>query len=59
MQLHFFATTFVGMQPLPKKLENGGQKELHWLLNKAYPVQLNKWIDYICSCLIYEAVAFA
>jgi len=28
MQLHFLAATFVGMQPLPKKLENGGQKEL-------------------------------
>lgn len=58
MQLHFLAATFVGMQPLPKKLENGGQKELRQLLNKAYPVQLNKWVNYTGSCLIYGAIAF-
>lgn len=59
MQLHFLSTTLVRMQSLPKKLENGGQKELCWLLNKAYSVQLNKWVDYIGSCLIYGATAFA
>lgn len=36
--------------------KNGGLKELCWIPSKAYPVQLNKWVTYIGTCLIYGAV---